>query len=209
MLDYKREVNMKNKGFNPLEITACALSYAMRNKKDKTCHTNTTNDLRKRQRRFLSLTGFTLIEVLVAITIVVVAIGALALLYPGILAGLRQDTQNLRTWEIAKQEIETLKQTNFATLYADSYEPGTTPATKVFSTGAANASGAYYIERVRNNAGATLNDLLKIEVVVCYQSGNRIVGEDLNLNGVLDVGEDTNADQKISSSVSLITLVSQ
>src|SRR3989338_5178403 len=34
----------------------------MRNKKDKTCYTNTTDSLRKRPGRFLSLTGFTPLE---------------------------------------------------------------------------------------------------------------------------------------------------
>ena len=52
-----------------------------------------------------------------------------------------------------------------------------------------------------------LTDLIQVEVVVCFQAGRKIVGEDHNLNGVLDSGEDVNADKKISSPVSLKTLI--
>ena len=47
-------------------------------------------------------------------------------------------------------------------------------------------------------AGAT-NGLLKVKVAVCYGQGQRIIGEDTNLNGVLDAGEDLNGNNEIDS----------
>lgn len=162
--------------------------------------------------------SLTLVEVLIAIAIIAIAIAALATMYPGIFGGVNLDLQSLRAWEIAKQEMETLKSytapDNFAAfLYNVSYDPApganATPVANVFSTGLANTSGVYYVEWMRDINGARLTDLVKAEVVVCYRTGNRIVGEDRNFNATLDAGEDTNNDRKISSPVSLSTLIMQ
>ena len=50
-------------------------------------------------------------------------------------------------------------------------------------------------------------DLLRVEVVISFKAGRRIIGEDINFNGILDVDEDQDSDNKISSPVSLYTLV--
>ncbi|MCM8796278.1 MAG: type II secretion system GspH family protein [Candidatus Omnitrophica bacterium] len=50
-------------------------------------------------------------------------------------------------------------------------------------------------------------ELLKVVISVCWLQGNRVVGEDLNLNGWLDAGEDSNGNGIIDSTVQLTTLI--
>jgi hypothetical protein len=50
-------------------------------------------------------------------------------------------------------------------------------------------------------------ELLLVTISVCWLQGNRVIGEDLNLNGQLDAGEDTNGNLIIDSTVELITQV--
>ncbi len=47
-------------------------------------------------------------------------------------------------------------------------------------------------------AGAT-NGLMRVKVAVSYRQGQRVIGEDTNLNGVLDAGEDLNGYNEIDS----------
>jgi hypothetical protein len=45
-----------------------------------------------------------------------------------------------------------------------------------------------------------INNLRQVTIVVCYREGlNRVIGEDSDLDGVLDGGEDLNADGRLSS----------
>jgi len=48
-------------------------------------------------------------------------------------------------------------------------------------------------------------EFLLITISVCWRQGNRVIGEDINLNGALDAGEDTNGNLIIDSTVELIT----
>jgi hypothetical protein len=50
-------------------------------------------------------------------------------------------------------------------------------------------------------------ELLNVTISVCWRQGNRIIGEDLNLNGSLDTGEDINGNGIIDSPVQLNTLI--
>jgi prepilin-type N-terminal cleavage/methylation domain-containing protein len=50
-------------------------------------------------------------------------------------------------------------------------------------------------------------ELLLVTVSVCWGQGNRIIGEDINLNGILDAGEDINGNGMIDSTVELVTQV--
>jgi hypothetical protein len=49
-------------------------------------------------------------------------------------------------------------------------------------------------------------ELLRITISVCWRQKNRLIGEDSNLNGTLDAGED-DGDNIIDSPVQLITLL--
>jgi len=49
--------------------------------------------------------------------------------------------------------------------------------------------------------------LLQATVSVCWRQKNRVIGEDKNLNGALDAGEDANGNKIIDSPVELTTLI--
>ncbi len=52
-------------------------------------------------------------------------------------------------------------------------------------------------------------DLVEVEVVVCWRRGNMIIGEDQNLNGVLEKNEDLNGNGVIDSPVAMTTLIAR
>lgn len=53
-------------------------------------------------------------------------------------------------------------------------------------------------------------DVFQVRAVVCWrQRGRRIIGEDVNLNGALDGGEDSNDDGVLNSPCELITLMTK
>ena len=151
--------------------------------------------------------GFSLMEVLVALFIIVAALGALATLYPGIFTGVNVDMQNLKAWSVAQHQMESLKNAAFNDLYAASYPPAGNPVSHAFSTGDSSVSGVYFVEQLRDKNNQLLTDIVKVRVVVCSRAGTRMLGEDANLNGTLDPGEDANGDNRLSSPLELLTLV--
>jgi Tfp pilus assembly protein PilV len=153
--------------------------------------------------------GLSLMEVLVAILIVVLAIGALATMYPGLFTSVNLDMQSLRAWEICQQQIETLKNSPFANLWGVAYRPwDQSPNTVKITMSDSNFSCVYYVEKMRDTNLLEISDLVKVVVVVCFKSGKNVIGEDKNLNGILNSGEDAPpADSKISSPTTLTTLV--
>ena len=50
-------------------------------------------------------------------------------------------------------------------------------------------------------------DLLQVTVSVCWRQGGRIIGEDANLDGVLDANEDANGNGIIDSPVQIVMQV--
>jgi len=157
------------------------------------------------EKMMMNNKALSLMELLVAFFVMALAIGALATIYPGLFTGVTMDTQNLRVWEIARAEIESLKNSDFATLYTQA-KPPSLPQANSFSTGSSSISGVYYVEQMFDKNSVLLTDLVRLEVVVCFKVGNRMIGEDKNLNGILDTGEDVDGNKKITSPVRLSTL---
>jgi Tfp pilus assembly protein PilV len=153
--------------------------------------------------------GLSLIEVLVAIFIVVLSVGALATMYPGLFTSVNLDMQSLRAWELCQQHMETLKNSPFANLWGQAYRPwDQSPNTVKITTSDSNFSCVYYVEKLRDTNLLEISDLVKVVVVVCFKTGKNVIGEDKNLNGILNSGEDTSPiDSKISSPTTLTTLV--
>jgi len=156
--------------------------------------------------------ALTLIEILIAILIVTLAVGGTFLIYPTLFEGVEINSQKVKAWEIARKEIENLKNSDFEGLFTVSYDPadGHPQPEVIFRSGDADAplqgSAVYYVEKMRDSSSKLLTDLVKLEVVVCFAAGRRIVGEDLNLDGVFSE-EDLDGNGKVSSPVSLHTLV--
>ena len=157
--------------------------------------------------------SLTLVEVMVSILIVALGVGAIFLIYPTLFEGVNVTSEKVRVWEVAQRQMEILRNSTFASLFAVAYDPSAeAPIVNAFATGVANSSGVYYVEKMygdANNDGfdEVLTDLVRIEVVICFTMGNRVIGEDANLNGILDAGEDQDGDGKISSPITLGTLV--
>ncbi len=166
--------------------------------------------------------GLTLIEIMVSILIL--ALGALVMFmyYPTVFEGVNVSSQTMKAFEIAKQEMEILKSSNFTdVLYSVSYAPEETPRINNFTNLTKQylpySSGVYYVKKMKDTTGNILDDLVDVEVVVCFSATatSRIIGEDQNLDGILQCGwdfgyyycEDINNDAKINSAVTLRTLV--
>jgi len=116
-----------------------------------------------------------------------------------ILADLARDITNANN--AVRARIEEVKRADFTNL--DSFN-GTTFDLSGFD--AAESEGRI---EVRDVAGYT--DYKEIRVVGCFMSRGRIIGEDTNFNGVLDLGqgEDADGDGVLDSPVEVITLVAK
>lgn len=100
---------------------------------------------------------------------------------------------------VCQAKMEEMRNSNFAALYTTyngtNFNPGG------FSLG--EAKGAIYI----NNSNPSL---LQVFVSVSWRtSSNRVTGEDRNLNGVRDAGEDLNGNLRLDSPGQLATLMAQ
>lgn len=161
--------------------------------------------------------ALTLVEVLVSVFIVSLVTSAMLMAFPPLFEGINLISQSVQAWEAARREMETLKSSVFDAAFLGAnprvfYDPAdpaaSTPVANPFTPAGVNqATGVYYVERMHNSANALLNDIVDVEAVVCFKAGRRVVGEDQNLNGVLDAGEDLDHNGKISSPVTLRTLI--
>ena len=100
----------------------------------------------------------------------------------------------------AQSKLEEMRSDTFSQITTD-YSSGGTPG-NTFNLTQGNGKGVIYID-------SSNSTLLTITIVVSWQNNQdrRIIGEDLNLNGVLDAGEDTDGNGKLSSPVTLVGLI--
>ena len=149
--------------------------------------------------------GLTLMEIMATVAILVVSIvGSLqAFIYVSSLSETNKNTMIALTK--AQSKMEEIHDHTYSAITTD-YASGGTPGNK-FSLTKSNdgldGMGVIYIDS--SNAS-----LLTIEIVVCWRNKEtRIIGEDKDLDGVLDAGEDTDGNGKISSKVTLISYLAQ
>ncbi len=92
----------------------------------------------------------------------------------------------------ARNQIELIKSTQFSLIHS-AYNGAN------FSHAELKGIGVTYIDNTSMN-------MVKVKTVFCWRQPNgRIIGEDKNLNGQLDTGEDTNGNNQVDSLVSLET----
>jgi type II secretory pathway pseudopilin PulG len=142
----------------------------------------------KNKRSFpLSLTGFTLAELAIAAAIfAIAATGILSVFISS--SALSESAGNITSMiNLAREEIEdTIKGMPFDDLNDYSKVPPAVPN---------DTSLACYV-----SDHPTINNLKQVTVVVCYrEKPNRVIGEDINLNGILNGGEDLSGDGRLSS----------
>lgn len=93
-------------------------------------------------------------------------------------------------------KMEEIKRTNFTALSALN---GTTFNLNGFSS--SDAKGRIEI------SDTVYTDLKRVRLIICLRSRSRVIGEDANLNGVLNSGEDSNGNGRLDSPLELIGLV--
>ena len=146
--------------------------------------------------------GFTLIEVLIAIGILVIVLVGLFQVF--ISCSQLASTAGNLTMAVseAQDKIEEIRNHAYDLIATDYAAVGSPPA-NTFDLAELNGKGVVYID-------SSNPDLLVIEVNICWrEKDNRIIGEDTNLNGVLDVGENEDGDEQIDSIVKLVTLLAE
>ncbi len=107
--------------------------------------------------------------------------------------------------------IDTVKNVNIATTAAQGVieEMRSTPFTQIYD----NYNGLVFtLNDIPQSRGIVyVNDtnpeLLEATVSICWKHRNRVIGEDSDLDGVLDFGEDTNSNGIIDSPVTLTTKI--
>ncbi len=143
--------------------------------------------------------GFTLLELMITAALLVIAISGLLAIFTG-LYSLNETSRKLTLAITACQDkMEEIRDSDFSTLFATyngtSFEPDGFPS--------ADAEGAISIDN-------TDPDLLEVCVSISWRErSNKIIGEDLNLNGALDAGEDQNSDGRLSSPAETVTRIGQ
>lgn len=143
--------------------------------------------------------GFTLAEVLLAVSIL--AFGLCGILVTYISMHIFLDlSRNFTTVTNALQaKAEEIKRTSFSAL---SGLNGTTFDLSGF--GPNNAKGVIEVTDITGYA-----DLKRVRIIACFKSRARVIGEDTNLNGILNIGEDANNNGRIDSPAELITLIAK
>jgi len=101
----------------------------------------------------------------------------------------------------AQNKLEEIRNHAYDMIATD-YGSGGTPG-NTFDLSILTGKGAVYID-------SSNSELLVLEVVVSWMDKyNRIIGEDANLNGVLDGGEDANGNGKLDSPVRLMSMITE
>ncbi|HSV43529.1 MAG TPA: type II secretion system protein [Candidatus Bathyarchaeia archaeon] len=142
-------------------------------------------------KRKINNRGATLVEVLVTAAILAVAVTGILMSYLQCME-LTEVAKNMsRAVQAAQTRMEQIRSTPYTTIKATYDNIG-------FSVSGLNGYGASFVND-------TAGDLLEIRVVVCWKQKNgRVYGEDANLNGLLNVGEDENSNGVLDSPVMLV-----
>ncbi|MCA9407697.1 MAG: prepilin-type N-terminal cleavage/methylation domain-containing protein [Candidatus Omnitrophica bacterium] len=136
--------------------------------------------------------GFTLVELMVAAFILSIAIIGILLGYVKCLDLNEMSRNSTIAVAATKSQMEQIKNTAFNQIFAN-FDDAT------FTSAGINGIGVTYVD----NTNPTL---LQITVSFCWQQKNgQVIGEDSNLDGNLDVGEDTNGNGIVDSPVQIVT----
>ncbi len=147
--------------------------------------------------------GFTLVEVLLAATILAVALCGFLLTYLHMFTF----TDLIRDADLAESALrakaEEIKNMNFDNLLLAN---GPFNLTDYGFPSYAQSRGSVQI--TPNFAGYT-GALTKVRITATYLSRNRTIGEDVNFNGILESVEDKNNNTRLDSSMEMVTLISE
>jgi len=156
------------------------------------------------------LKSITLVEILISITVIIIGIGAAINIYFPILQGIFLESSKMIAWELAKGTVE-LFINNRLNLSEGSHQISLIELEqqRILTQQERNNYSNYYNIVANISRIQPANNLFLIEVVVCFRDrdSGRIVGEDINLNGNLDSGEDIDGNRRISSPITITTVI--
>jgi prepilin-type N-terminal cleavage/methylation domain-containing protein len=158
-----------------------------------------------KRKRPLTLRGFTLVELLVAVGILAFFLCGILLTYiqMSFMSDLARDYTLVNNAVQSRMEI--VKSTSFANLLALN---GT--QFNITDSAGLNVIGVGVIEvnAISVLANSALN---RVRITASFISRGHIIGEDRNLNGQLNAaqGEDLNGNGRLDSPVELVTLIAQ
>ena len=138
--------------------------------------------------------GFTLVELLMAVIILgFVLVGLIQVfLQCSVLAEL--SSNKTTAMSELQGKMEEIRNSTYSSI-AGTYDNATFDLSQLTGKGVIDVD-------------STNADLLEIKIVASWQNKyGRIIGEDLNLDGVLDAGEDTDGDGALSSIATLMTKI--
>ncbi|RLC34533.1 MAG: hypothetical protein DRZ76_02500 [Candidatus Nealsonbacteria bacterium] len=145
--------------------------------------------------------GFSMVELMIGVTILVFALTSILASYANtfILSDLSRNI-SIATNAI-RAKMEEIKQESFSDL--DSFN-GTTFSLIGFA--ASDAKGRIEVSDVPG-----FTDLKEVRIIGCFLSRGRVIGEDSNLNGVLDIdaGEDENSNARLDSPAEVAALITK
>lgn len=144
------------------------------------------------KRNYFNHKGVTLPELMIAAVVFLVAIVGILYSYLKFME-LQDMGRNVSiATQAVRNKMENIKNTDFAMLFA-------THNNTTFTVAGINGRGVVYV----NTANPAL---VQIKVVFCWRQPNgRLVGEDTNLNGALNAGEDQNGNGQIDSYAQVTT----
>jgi type II secretory pathway pseudopilin PulG len=156
--------------------------------------------------------GLTLIEVLLAAGILAFCLSGLLLSYVNlfILMDLARDFTYANN--ALQAQMEGIKNTVFANLTAlnnTNFAVTGNNSSDIIGTG---VIGVFDVNDPFRNTNTTYADLKRVRIVISFRSRARIIGEDKNLNGILDAGEDdpgygVNGTGRLDSPVEAVTII--
>ena len=143
-----------------------------------------------------SKAGMTLVEVMVSTGIILISV--LGILYSYVKAielNAIGETSGIALRAV-KDKVEEIKAYSFSNISA--HYNNTT-----FTVAGLNGKGAIYVTTPNVST-----HLIQVKVVYCWTiPGGKVIGEDRNLNGILDAGEDANGNGQLDSYVQIVTQI--
>lgn len=147
-----------------------------------------------RKTRKKSNDAFTLAELLVATMVIMIAVVGILYTYARYLELDEMARNTTLAVQASHNKLSAIKNTTYANIYS-TYNGHTFTATGI------NGRGRVVVDN-------TNAKLMKITVTFCWrQSNTRLFGEDANLNGALNVGEDLNGNSLLDSPVQLVSYI--
>ena len=150
---------------------------------------------------FCSHAGFTLVELLMAVITLAAVLAGLIQVFIRCSTLAELSHHKTLVMSEAQSKMEEIRSHDFDVIAADYVYGG---ALNPFDLNQLTGKGVIYI----NDSTA---DLLRIEIVISWRDKyNRMIGEDLDLDGILDAGplaEDRDGNGKLSSIATIVSLV--